>query len=82
MLNLERILGASPHFRLQTMKNLLVASLFALCATSALAEDYQPFVVIDSSSEKDKLANEYIAANITLGVKGPNKFEYSIKSFL
>ena len=57
------------------MKNLLVASLFALCATSALAEDYQPFVVIDSSSEKDKLANEYIAANITLGVKGPNKFE-------
>jgi hypothetical protein len=37
--------------------------------------------MIDSSMEKDaiSLANEYINANITMGVKTPSKTEYSVK---
>ncbi len=53
----------------------------ALAADEA-ASPYKPFVVLDSSTEKDSLANEYIAANITLGVKTAGKVEYSIKSGL
>ncbi len=49
-------------------------------ATDEAASPYKPFIVLDSSSEKDSLANEYIAANITIGVKAPNKVEYSVKS--
>jgi len=44
----------------------------------------KPFVMIDSSMEKDaqysgSLATEYINANITMGVKTPSKTEYSVK---
>lgn len=62
------------------MKKLLLATALGVCAASASADDYKPFVIVDSSSEKDSLANDYINANITLGVKGPNKVEYSVKS--
>ena len=68
------------------MKNLWwVAAACAAAAGPALAADdadspYKPFIVLDSSTEKDSLSNEYIAANITIGVKAPNKVEYSIKS--
>jgi len=42
----------------------------------------KPFVMIDTSTEKDaysSLANEYINVNLTMGVKTPSKTEYSIK---
>lgn len=42
----------------------------------------KPFVMVDTSMEKDaypSLANEYINANITMGVKTPSKTEYSVK---
>jgi opacity protein-like surface antigen len=47
---------------------------------AALAGDYKPYVVLDSSTEKDSLANEYISANVTVGVKAPEKLEYSVKA--
>jgi len=44
----------------------------------------KPFVMVDTSMEKDaqyseSLATEYINANITMGVKTPSKTEYSVK---
>lgn len=68
------------------MKNLLwIAAACAGIAGPALASDdaaspYKPFIILDSSSEKDSLANDYINANITIGVKTANKVEYSVKS--
>ncbi len=70
------------------MKHLLwIAAACASIAGPALAADdaaspYKPFIVVDSSTEKDHntLANQYIAANITIGIKAANKVEYSIKS--
>jgi hypothetical protein len=62
---------------------------FALLACASLSHagdgerDYKPFVVFDTSGEQDaksSLANDYINANVTLGVKTANKVEYSIKS--
>lgn len=67
---------------------LMAVAACAAVAGPALADDsgsvYKPFIVLDSSVEKDgnALANEYIAANITIGVKTANKVEYSIKSGL
>lgn len=46
---------------------------------SVLAGENKPFVMIDSNSEKDSLASEYIGANVTVGVKTANKVEYSVK---
>ncbi len=68
------------------MKNLWwIAAACASVTGPALAADdaaspYKPFIIVDSSTEKDSLANEYVAANITIGVKAPNKVEYSVKS--
>ncbi len=67
---------------------LMTVAACASLAGPALADDsgsvYKPFVVLDSSVEKDgnTLANEYIGANITIGVKTANKVEYSVKAGL
>ncbi len=64
------------------MKRIVFAGAMVL-ATSASAGDYKPFVMVDVNSEKDaatSIANEYIGANATVGVKGPNKIEYSVKA--
>jgi opacity protein-like surface antigen len=75
------------------MKKLFISSAILLASFAAHAEgDYKPFVVFDVNSEKDEkhsqttgetvsnIARDYIGANITVGVKGPNKMEYSIKA--
>lgn len=61
------------------MKKLTLLSALALCFSTAHAAEVKPFVMIDTSSEKDSLANEYINANVTVGVKAANKMEYSLK---
>lgn len=65
----------------------LVGFLILGCASLAQAgdggSDYKPFVMFDASTEQDaksSLANDYVNANITVGVKAPNKVEYSVKS--
>ena len=72
------------------MKKLVITSAILLASFAAHAEgDYKPFVAFDASSEKDAkhansdgndIARDYINANITVGVKAPNKMEYSIKA--
>jgi hypothetical protein len=57
------------------MKKLTILAIFALSAAAAQAADLKPFVMIDASSESDKLSNDYINANMTVGVKAPNKME-------
>lgn len=63
------------------MKKLSILAALLLPAAAAQAADLKPFVMVDVSSEKDgaTLANEYISANLTVGVKAPNKMEYSVK---
>ncbi len=63
------------------MKKLLTVTSFALFAASACADEYKPFVMVDTGMERDNasLAHDYINANMTVGVKGPNKMEYSLK---
>lgn len=41
----------------------------------------KPFIMVDTSMEKDAsaLANEYINVNLTMGVKTPSKTEFSVK---
>ena len=67
-------------------KHLIAAALaFVACAAHAEAE-YKPFVMFDYGQERDEkhddVARDYINANVTVGVKGPNKMEYSIKAGL
>ncbi len=73
------------------MKKHLIAAGIALTACAAHAEsNYKPFFMFDLNSEKDEshydqdkgkdIAREYIGANVTVGVKGPNKMEYSVKT--
>ncbi len=73
------------------MKKHLIAAAIAMTACAAHAEgDYKPFVMFDAATEKDEshyddgkgknIAREYIGANVTVGVKGPNKMEYSVKT--
>ena len=69
------------------MKKLIGLALLACAALAQAGEggsEYKPFVMIDTSKERDgsTLANEYINANVTLGVKTANKVEYSIKTGL
>ena len=61
------------------MKKIMIGGLLVLSG-AALAGDNKPYVMLDSSSEKDSLANEYIGANVTIGVKAPGKLEYSVKA--
>ena len=60
------------------MKNILAASLLALSA-AASAGDYTPFVGIDAATERDSLKNDYVSANLTVGLKAPGKMEYSVR---
>ncbi len=62
------------------MKKIIMGGLLLLSG-AALAGDNKPFVMLDSSTEKDSksIASEYIGANITVGVKTADKFEYSVK---
>jgi opacity protein-like surface antigen len=61
------------------MKKIIIGGLLVMSG-SVLAGENKPFVMIDSSSEKDSLASEYIGANVTVGVKTANKVEYSVKA--
>lgn len=72
------------------MKKLLALSLLALSGVVMAGGDdtgeapkNKYYVMIDSGMEKDaypSIANEYINANVTMGVKTPSKTEYSIKA--
>lgn len=63
------------------MKKLSALTVLLLSSAAAQAADLKPFVVMDMSTEKDgaTLANEYVTANLSVGVKAPNKMEYSVK---
>jgi hypothetical protein len=66
------------------MKKLFIASVILFASCTANAEgDFSPFVMFDVNSERDAkhddLARDYIGANLTVGVKTPNKIEYTIK---
>ena len=61
------------------MKKIIMGGLLVVSG-AALAGDNKPFVSLDASSEKDSVASEYIGANITIGVKTADKFEYSVKA--
>ena len=64
---------------------ILITNFIGSAFASEINSNLKPFVMVDVSKEKDadtstsKLANEYINANLTLGVKTPEKMEYSIK---
>lgn len=63
------------------MKKIIIVGLLALSG-AALAGENKSFIMVDASSEKDNhqsIANEYIGANLTIGVKTPSKTEYSVK---
>jgi hypothetical protein len=75
------------------MKKLFITGAILLASFAAHAEgDYKPFFMFDVNSEKDEkhsqttgetvsnIARDYIGANLTVGVKGPNKMEYSVKA--
>jgi opacity protein-like surface antigen len=61
------------------MKKIIIGGLLVMSG-SVLAGENKPFVMVDSNSEKDSLASEYIGANVTVGVKTANKVEYSVKA--
>jgi hypothetical protein len=70
------------------MKKLLGFTLLALCGAVFAGDDSgeaprnKPFVMVDTSMEKDaysSLANEYVNVNLTMGVKTPSKTEFSVK---
>jgi hypothetical protein len=46
-----------------------------------MADGNKSFIMLDANSEKDNrsIASEYIGANLTVGIKTPNKTEYSVK---
>lgn len=63
------------------MKKIIIGGLLALSG-AAMADGNKSFIMVDTSSEKDNrssIANEYIGANLTVGIKTPNKTEYSMK---
>lgn len=60
------------------MKKLLATGLLAVSA-AASAGDYTPFIGFDAASERDSLKNDYVNANITVGLKAPGKMEYSVR---
>jgi len=76
---LRRILVPMSSTGHKVMKKLTALAILSLSATAAQAADLKPFVMIDASSERDKLSYDYINANLTVGVKAPNKMEYTLK---
>lgn len=62
------------------MKKILVGAMLALTAISAQAQ-LKPFVSFDyAEEEKRSSGSKNAAVNMTVGVKAPNKWEYSIKA--
>ena len=78
---LERNIGDNK------MKKLLAFTLLALSGAVIAGDDSgeaprnKPYVMVDSSMERDAstLANDYINVNLTMGVKTPSKTEFSVK---
>ncbi len=69
----------SVRFLLMTPICLIVPSVLA---EGAAIERLVPFVVLDVATEKDAVSpvkNEYFNKHITVGVKTPKKWEYSLK---
>ncbi len=62
------------------MKKIIIGGLLALSGTTMAGEN-KSFIMLDANSEKDNnsIASEYIGANLTVGIKTPNKTEYSVK---
>jgi hypothetical protein len=62
------------------MKKIIIGGLLALSG-AAMADGTKSFIMLDANSEKDNrsIASEYIGANLTVGIKTPNKTEYSVK---
>lgn len=62
------------------MKRIIIGGLLVLSG-AAMADGNKSFIMVDTSSEKDNrsIASEYIGANLTVGIKTPNKTEYSVK---
>jgi hypothetical protein len=62
------------------MKKIIIGGLLALSG-AAMADGNKSFIMLDANSEKDNrsIASEYIGANLTVGIKTPNKTEYSVK---
>jgi len=80
------------NLEMTKMKKMLALALLAMSGAVVAGDSggggsdaprNKPFVMIDTSMEKDapysSLANEYINANITMGVKTPSKTEFSVK---
>jgi len=79
------------NLEMTKMKKMLALALLAMSGAVVAGDSggdgsdaprNKPFVMIDTSMEKDaypSLANEYINVNLTMGVKTPSKTEYSIK---
>jgi len=62
------------------MKKILIGALLTLSAVSAQAQ-LKPFVSFDyADEEKRSSGSKNAAVNMTIGVKAPNKWEYSIKA--
>jgi hypothetical protein len=62
------------------MKKILIFALLTLSAVSAQAQ-LKPFVSFDyADEEKRSSGSKNAAVNMTVGVKAPNKWEYSIKA--
>lgn len=62
------------------MKKFLLGTMLAISAISAQAQ-LKPFVGIDYADEEKRSSGAKNAAvNMTVGVKAPNKWEYSIKA--
>lgn len=62
------------------MKRIIIGGLLVLSG-AAMADGNKSFIMLDANSEKDNrsIASEYIGANLTVGIKTPNKTEYSVK---
>jgi hypothetical protein len=81
------------NLEMTKMKKMLALALLAMSGAVVAGDSggdgsdaprNKPFVMIDTSMEKDaeysgSLATEYINANITMGVKTPSKTEFSVK---
>ncbi len=62
------------------MKKILLGAMLALSGISAQAQ-LKPFVSFDyADEEKRSTGSKNAAVNMTIGVKAPNKWEYSIKA--
>ena len=62
------------------MKKILLGAMLTLSAISAQAQ-LKPFVSFDyADEEKRSTGSKNAAVNMTIGVKAPNKWEYSIKA--